>query len=107
MTDMKKFFVLIAVLTTFCQLDVQAQGRSGGFGGGGRGRLARLSVEERGRLRAAHQQAMRDPTLRASRERFRAARREFQEKLRQGILSADPSVQPILEKIKVPKDEKN
>ncbi|MDQ2868359.1 MAG: hypothetical protein M3R59_08115 [Verrucomicrobiota bacterium] len=100
---MKKFLVLVAVLTTFCQLDLQAQGR----GGGGRGRLAGLSVEERGRLRAAHQQAMRDPALRASRERFRAARREFQEKLRQGILSADPSVQPILEKIKTPAGEKN
>jgi len=64
-----------------------------------RGRFARLSMEEQARLRSAHERAMRDPALAATRQRYEQARSEFRDKLREGLLKADPSVQPILEKV--------
>src|SRR5437868_4500729 len=60
--------------------------------------LSRLSLEEQARLRSAHDMAMRDPALLQSRARYEQARREFRDKLRDALLKADPSVQPILEK---------
>jgi hypothetical protein len=65
-----------------------------------RGRLAGLSMEEQAKLRSAHDTAMRDPALAASRQRYEQARNEFRDKLREGLLKADPSVQPILEKVR-------
>jgi hypothetical protein len=65
-----------------------------------RGRLAGLSIEEQAKLRSAHDTAMRDPALAASRQRYEQARNEFRDKLREGLLKADPSVQPILEKVR-------
>ena len=59
-----------------------------------------LSDAERTRLHTAHQSALRDPGLAASRARYMDARKEFREKLRNALLKADPSVQPILEKIR-------
>jgi hypothetical protein len=59
-----------------------------------------LSEEERTRLHSAHQNAFQqDPNLAASRARYLNARKEFREKLRGALLKADPSVQPILDKI--------
>jgi hypothetical protein len=43
---------------------------------------------------------MRDPALAATRQRYEAARKEFRDKLRDALLKADPSVQPILEKVR-------
>ena len=63
-------------------------------------RWASLSEEERAKLKAAHQKAMADPALRAARDRFRQARREFRELMRAALLKADPSVQPILDKMR-------
>jgi hypothetical protein len=60
--------------------------------------FSRLSLEEQARLRSAHDRAMRDPALILSRARYEAARKEFRDKLRDALLKADPSVQPILEK---------
>ena len=60
--------------------------------------FSRLSLEEQSRLRQAHDMAMRDPTLVQSRARYEQARKEFRDKLRDALLRADPSVQPILEK---------
>ncbi|HEY2103758.1 MAG TPA: hypothetical protein VGH08_10965 [Chthoniobacterales bacterium] len=68
--------------------------------GNGARRLANLSGEERARLQSAHQAAMRDPALRESREKFQQARKEFRDKLQDALIKADPSVQPILEKVK-------
>jgi hypothetical protein len=65
-----------------------------------RGRLSTLSMEEQARLRSAHDTAMRDPTLAQSRERYEQARREFRERLRAALVKVDPSVQPILEKVR-------
>jgi hypothetical protein len=65
-----------------------------------RARWASLTEEERSRLKAAHQKAMADPAVRAARDRLRQARREFRELLRPALLKADPSIQPILEKMR-------
>lgn len=64
-----------------------------------------LSEDERTRLHTAHQNAFHDPNLAASRTRYLNARKEFREKLRDALLKADPSVQPILEKIRREKPE--
>jgi hypothetical protein len=65
-----------------------------------RARWANLNEEERARLKAAHQKAMADPAVQAARERLRQARREFREVMRPALLKADPSLQPILEKMR-------
>ena len=65
-----------------------------------RNRWASLSEDERARLKAAHQKAMADPAVRAARERLRQARREFRDVLRPALLKADPSIQPILDKMR-------
>jgi hypothetical protein len=65
-----------------------------------------LSEDERSRLHFAHQNAFQhDPNLAASRARYLNARKEFRQKLRDALLKADPSVQPILEKIRRDKPE--
>ena len=71
-----------------------------------RARWANLSDDERARLRAAHQKAMQDPAVQAAREKLRQARREFREVLRPALLKADPSIQPILDKIRPERPEK-
>jgi hypothetical protein len=65
-----------------------------------RARWANLSEEERSKLKAAHQKAMADPAVRAARDKLRQARREFRDVLRPALLKADPSLQPILEKMR-------
>jgi len=65
-----------------------------------RARWANVNEEERAKLKAAHQKAMADPAVRAARERLRQARREFRDVLRPALLKADPSLQPILEKMR-------
>ena len=65
-----------------------------------RARWANLSEEDRAKLRAAHQKAMADPAVQAARDRLRQARREFRELMRPAILKADPSIQPILDKLR-------
>ena len=71
-----------------------------------RARWANLTEEERGRLRAAHQKAMADPAVRAAREKLRQARREFRELMRPALLKADPSLQPILDKLRPERADK-
>ena len=65
-----------------------------------RERFAGLSRDEQTRLRTAHDTAMRDPALVATRQRYEQARKEFRDKLRDALLKADPSVQPIIEKVR-------
>jgi hypothetical protein len=62
-------------------------------------RLTNLSSPERQKLNAAHQKAMEDPSVQAARQKIREAQREFREAIRAAMLKADPSVQPILEKL--------
>jgi len=72
-----------------------------------RARWANLTEEERSKLKAAHQKAMADPAVRAARDRLRQARREFRDLLRPALLKADPSIQPILEKMRPERPDKN
>jgi hypothetical protein len=63
-----------------------------------RSQFSALSLQEQAKLRSAHDMAMRDPALMQSRARYEQARKEFRDRLRDALLKADPSVQPILEK---------
>jgi hypothetical protein len=62
-------------------------------------RLANLSAEERQKLQAAHQKAMQDPSVQAAHDKMREAHKEFRDAMRAAMLKADPSIQPILNKI--------
>jgi len=62
-------------------------------------RLANLSPEERQKLQAAHQKAMQDPAVQTAHEKMRAAHKEFRDAMHAAMLKADPSIQPILNKI--------
>jgi hypothetical protein len=86
--------------TLFAQAPERTDRLSRPFQNERRARWANLNDEERGRLRAAHQKAMADPAVQAARDRLRQARREFREVLRPALLKADPSIQPILEKLR-------
>src|SRR6266403_78447 len=65
-----------------------------------RTRWASLTEEERAKLKAAQQKVLSAPAVWAARDRLRNARREFREVLRPALLKADPSLQPILEKMR-------
>jgi Spy/CpxP family protein refolding chaperone len=67
-------------------------------------RLANLPPEERQKLKAAHEKAMQDPGLKAAQDKLRQARKEFRDSMRAAMLKADPTIQPILDKM--PKGEK-
>jgi hypothetical protein len=95
---MKRQILVIALLAVLLPASGFAQGQRTVYFR--RGRLAGLSIEEQAKLRSAHDTAMRDPALAASRQRYEQARNEFRDKLREGLLKADPSVQPILEKVR-------
>jgi len=62
-------------------------------------RTANLSPEERQKLQAAQEQAMQDPAVQAARVKMREAHKEFRDAMRAAMLKADPSIQPILNKI--------
>ena len=49
---------------------------------------------------------MQDPAVQAARDKLRQARREFREVLRPALLKADPSIQPILDKLRPDKTER-
>ena len=61
--------------------------------------LADLSPDERARVRAAHRQAMADPAVQAAKDRRIEAAREFRELKRSRMLQADPTLQPVLDKL--------
>lgn len=69
-------------------------------------RLANLTEDERIRLRAAHQKALQDPNVQAAREKLRQARREFREVMRSALLKADPSLQPVLDKLRADRPDR-
>jgi hypothetical protein len=61
--------------------------------------LANLTPEEREKLKAARQKAMEDPSVQAAHEKMRQARQEFMTSMRAAMLKADPTIQPVLDKI--------
>ena len=73
-----------------------------GRGGRWQQRLANLSPQEREKLKTARQQAMQDSSVQAAHEKMRQARKEFVSSMRAAMLKADPSIQPILDKIPRP-----
>ena len=66
-------------------------------------RLANLSTEERQKVIAAHQTAMRDPAVQAAHEKMKQARKDFRGAMHAAMLKADPTLEPILAKL--PKHE--
>lgn len=81
---------------------VFGQGQNGnGPSRGGRWqqRLANLSPEEREKLKAGRQKAMQDPGVQAAHEKMRQARQDFMTAMRGAMLKADPTIQPVLDKI--------
>ncbi|MEY2439759.1 MAG: hypothetical protein QOI34_1144 [Verrucomicrobiota bacterium] len=63
------------------------------------GRWGNLSAEERDKMKAAHKKAMQDPSVEAARQKLRQARNEFRDALHAAMLKADPTIQPILQKL--------
>jgi hypothetical protein len=62
-------------------------------------RLANLSAVERQKLQAARRKAMQDPSVQAAHDKMRQAHKEFRDAMRAAMLKADPSIQPILNKM--------
>ena len=63
------------------------------------GRLANLSPAERREVETARQTAMQDPTVQAAHEKMEQARQAFQSAMDAAMLKAEPSIQPILDKM--------
>ncbi len=72
-----------------------------------RARWESLTEDERAKLKAAHQTAMADPAVQAAREKLKQARREFREIMRPALLKADPSLGPILDKMRAQRPDKD
>lgn len=65
-------------------------------------RVNKLSLEEQLKLRAAEQKAVQDPEVKAAFEKRNKAIEEFRAALRAGMIKADPTVAPILERVAIP-----
>ena len=99
-----KLLTTMAILTAAAQLGPVACGEDQkGQGAGWRGhrndRFASLPADERQKLKAAHEKAMQDPVVRAAHDKMRQAHREFRNAMHAAMLQADPSIQPILDKM--------
>jgi hypothetical protein len=97
-----KSVATMSILAIGLQLAPVAFGQDGEPGKGGRRweqRLANLSPEERQKLQAARQKAMEDPAVQAAHDKMRQAHKEFRDAMHGAMLKADPSIQPILDKI--------
>ena len=62
-------------------------------------RLSNLSPDERQKLQTARQKAMQDPAVQAAHDKMRQAHKEFRDAMHAAMLKADPSIQPVLDKI--------
>jgi hypothetical protein len=99
-----KSLIVLSLLVGALQFSPVLFGQDANQGGPGRGgrwqqRLANLSPEERERLKAARQKAMQDPAVQAAHEKMRQVRQEFMTSMHAAMLKADPSIQPVLNKI--------
>jgi hypothetical protein len=63
------------------------------------GQFANLSADEKQKLQAAHEKAMQDPGIKAAHDKMRQAHKEFRDAMHAAMLKADPSIQPILDKM--------
>ena len=69
-------------------------------GGKMRERFMALTPEERAKLRAANKAARQDPAVKAAEATRTTDRKGYREAMRAAMLKADPSVEPILEKMR-------
>ena len=100
-----KFLITMSTLGIALQFAPIARSQDEDQGGRGRRwekRLANLSPEERQKVQAAHRKAMQEPSVQAAREKMRQAHKEFHDTMHAAMLKADPSIQPILNKIPAP-----
>ncbi len=65
-----------------------------------RAMLASLTPEERQKLKAAHEKAKQDPAVKSAEATRETDRRGYHQAMRAAMLRADPSIQPILEKLR-------
>jgi Spy/CpxP family protein refolding chaperone len=79
--------------------DNEDQGGPGGRRAHWQQKLTNLTPQERDQLRAAHQKAMQDPAVRSAQMKMRQAHREYRDAMRASMLKADPTIQPVLNKI--------
>jgi len=86
-------------------LHAQDAPRQRGPGGGGPGFGMRgpgfdsLSQEEKDKLKAASEKAIEDPKVKEAREKMEAASKEFRDAMKAAQIAADPSIEPILNKL--------
>ena len=72
--------------------------------------ISKLTPEERQKLKAAHQAALQDPavkTAEAGRDTDKAGKKAYREAVRAAMLKADPSVKPILDKMREEREEEH
>jgi Spy/CpxP family protein refolding chaperone len=62
-------------------------------------RWANLSADEREKMKAARAKAATDPSVKSAKQKLREARNEFRSSMRAAMLKADPSIEPILQKL--------
>jgi hypothetical protein len=101
---MKRKLLLITVWAAVVQFSPIVHSQDNALRGDGAGHhrkedLANLTWEERQKLHAAHRQAMQDPAIRAAHDKLRQLRKEYRDTLHAAMLKADPSIQPILDKL--------
>lgn len=65
-----------------------------------RERLSVLTPEERQKLKAAHRKAKDDPAVKAAEATRSTDHKSYHKAIRDAMLRADPSVAPILEKVR-------
>jgi hypothetical protein len=100
-----KLLITMSILGMALQFTPVTRGQDEGQGTHGRRweqRLANLSPEERQKVQAARRKAMQEPSVQAAREKMRQAHKEFRDAMHGAMLKADPSIQPILNKIPTP-----
>ena len=99
-----KILVAISIFAAALQIAPVAFPQNPEEPGKGRGqhqedRFANLSPDERTKLKAARQTAMQDPAVQAAKEKIRQTKKEFEDAMHAALLKADPSIQPILDKV--------
>ena len=65
-------------------------------------RINKLSVDEQLKLRAAQQEAAKDPAVLAALKKRNEAINEFRAAIRAAMIKADPSVEAILQRVAMP-----
>ena len=98
-------FVVVCAIAAAFQFAPVANAQSpddedqGQRGGRHSRKLGNLSADERQKFRNAQRQAMADPAVKAARDRYMQAAKDFRDLKRARMLEADPSLQRILDKM--------